>query len=186
MLAGHRKVGKTCLENAGNFLHPLLNASYVLPISVALPWVYLLSRQTAAGYRIGGRPGGFALSVYSRRLIMASTNQGGKDPIAKGSTPAGKQGGSPSGSRSGSPGASKQSGDTSSRGFASMDPQRQREIAAEGGRAAHEKGTAHEFTSEEARRAGSMSHKNDQNSQSGASGNKGGTGGSRSGGGNQP
>jgi general stress protein YciG len=67
-----------------------------------------------------------------------------------------------------------------------MDPQRQREIAAEGGRAAHEKGTAHEFTSEEARRAGSMSHKNDQNSQSGASGNKGGTGGSRSGGGNQP
>jgi general stress protein YciG len=117
---------------------------------------------------------------------MASTNQGGKDPIAKGSTPAGKQGGSPSGSRSGSPGASKQSGDTSSRGFASMDPQRQREIAAEGGRAAHEKGTAHEFTSEEARRAGSMSHKNDQNSQSGASGNKGGTGGSRSGGGNQP
>jgi general stress protein YciG len=117
---------------------------------------------------------------------MASTNQGGKDPIAKGSTPAGKQGGSPSGSRSGSPGASKQSGDTSSRGFASMDPQRQREIAAEGGRAAHEKGTAHEFTSEEARRAGSMSHKNDQNSQSGTSGNKGGTGGSRSGGGNEP
>jgi general stress protein YciG len=67
-----------------------------------------------------------------------------------------------------------------------MDPQRQREIAAEGGRAAHEKGTAHEFTSEEARRAGSMSHKNDQNSQSGTSGNKGGTGGSRSGGGNEP
>jgi general stress protein YciG len=42
----------------------------------------------------------------------------------------------------------------SSRGFASMDPQRQREIASEGGRAAHEKGTAHEFTSEEAREAG--------------------------------
>ena len=35
-----------------------------------------------------------------------------------------------------------------------MDPQRQREIASEGGRAAHEKGTAHEFTSEEAREAG--------------------------------
>jgi general stress protein YciG len=67
-----------------------------------------------------------------------------------------------------------------------MDPQRQREIAAEGGRAAHEKGTAHEFTSEEARRAGSMSHKNDQNSQSGTGGNKGGPGGSRSGGGNEP
>jgi uncharacterized protein len=42
----------------------------------------------------------------------------------------------------------------SNRGFASMDPQRQREIASEGGRAAHEKGTAHEFTSEEAREAG--------------------------------
>lgn len=35
-----------------------------------------------------------------------------------------------------------------------MDPDRQKEIAAEGGRAAHEKGTAHEFTSEEAREAG--------------------------------
>ena len=45
-------------------------------------------------------------------------------------------------------------GKRSNRGFASMDPQRQREIASEGGRAAHEKGTAHEFTSEEAREAG--------------------------------
>ncbi|MCG2583083.1 KGG domain-containing protein [Massilia sp. TS11] len=52
---------------------------------------------------------------------------------------------------------SKQSG-TSNRGFASMDPERQREIASEGGKAAHQAGTAHEFTSEEARRAGSMSH----------------------------
>lgn len=73
----------------------------------------------------------------------------------------------------------KQGGDTSKRGFASMDPEQQREIAAEGGRAAHEKGTAHEFTSEEARRAGAMSHKNDpgRNSQSASSGS-----GSRSGG----
>src|SRR5262245_10489618 len=45
-------------------------------------------------------------------------------------------------------------GNTSNRGFASMDPQRQREIASEGGKAAHEKGTAHEFDSEEARAAG--------------------------------
>src|SRR5437763_16226117 len=45
-------------------------------------------------------------------------------------------------------------GGKSNRGFASMDPQRQREIASEGGRAAPEKGTAHEFTSEEAREAG--------------------------------
>ncbi|MEY2618491.1 MAG: hypothetical protein RL522_1493 [Pseudomonadota bacterium] len=46
------------------------------------------------------------------------------------------------------------SGGSSNRGFASMDPQRQREIASQGGRAAHEKGTAHEFSSEEAREAG--------------------------------
>jgi general stress protein YciG len=65
---------------------------------------------------------------------------------------------------------SKQSGSTSNRGFASMDPQRQREIASEGGRAAHASGNAHEFTSEEARRAGSMSHKNDGNRQSGQGG----------------
>jgi general stress protein YciG len=50
--------------------------------------------------------------------------------------------------------SSHQGGGKSNRGFASMDPQRQREIASEGGRAAHEKGTAHEFTSEEAREAG--------------------------------
>lgn len=40
------------------------------------------------------------------------------------------------------------------RGFASMSPERQKEIASKGGRAAHEKGTAHEWTPEEARRAG--------------------------------
>lgn len=40
------------------------------------------------------------------------------------------------------------------RGFASMDPEKQREIARKGGRAAHEKGTAHEFTPEEAKEAG--------------------------------
>ena len=42
----------------------------------------------------------------------------------------------------------------SKRGFASMDPQRQREIASKGGRAAHAKGTAHEWSKEEARQAG--------------------------------
>lgn len=40
------------------------------------------------------------------------------------------------------------------RGFASMSPEKQREIASKGGRAAHTKGTAHEWTSEEARAAG--------------------------------
>ena len=43
---------------------------------------------------------------------------------------------------------------TSRRGFASMDKQKQREIASKGGKAAHAKGTAHEFTPEEAREAG--------------------------------
>jgi len=35
-----------------------------------------------------------------------------------------------------------------------MSPERQREIASKGGRAAHEKGTAHEWTADEARLAG--------------------------------
>ena len=42
----------------------------------------------------------------------------------------------------------------SERGFASMDDEKQREIASKGGRAAHEKGTAHEWTADEARSAG--------------------------------
>ena len=46
-------------------------------------------------------------------------------------------------------------GNTSNRGFASMDEEKQREIASKGGKAAHEKGTAHEFSSDEAREAGS-------------------------------
>ena len=45
-------------------------------------------------------------------------------------------------------------GGKSNRGFASMDTHRQREIARKGGRAAHEKGKAHEFTPDEARAAG--------------------------------
>lgn len=40
------------------------------------------------------------------------------------------------------------------RGFAAMDQHQQRLIASKGGQAAHQKGTAHEFDSEEARRAG--------------------------------
>jgi general stress protein YciG len=43
---------------------------------------------------------------------------------------------------------------TDRRGFASMDQRKQREIASKGGKAAHEKGTAHEFNSQEAREAG--------------------------------
>lgn len=40
------------------------------------------------------------------------------------------------------------------RGFASMNPDKQRQIASIGGKTAHQKGTAHQWTSEEARMAG--------------------------------
>jgi uncharacterized protein len=42
----------------------------------------------------------------------------------------------------------------STRGFAAMDDEKQREIASRGGKAAHQYGNAHEWTSEEAREAG--------------------------------
>jgi uncharacterized protein len=47
----------------------------------------------------------------------------------------------------------------SNRGFAAMDEAKQREIASKGGKAAHAKGTAHEFTSEQAAQAGSKGGK---------------------------
>ena len=50
------------------------------------------------------------------------------------------------------------------RGCAAMDPERQRQIAAQGGRAAHESGNAHQFTSEEARAAGKKSHSSHRSS----------------------
>jgi uncharacterized protein len=40
------------------------------------------------------------------------------------------------------------------KGFASMDPEKRREICSKGGKAAHEQGRAHEFTADEARAAG--------------------------------
>ena len=45
------------------------------------------------------------------------------------------------------------------RGFAAMSPEKQREIASKGGKSAHQKGTAHQFTSEEAREAGTKGGK---------------------------
>lgn len=57
---------------------------------------------------------------------------------------------------------------SSGRGFASMDPQRQREIASQGGRAAHASGNAHQFTSAEARAAGARSHGGQQRQQASA------------------
>jgi general stress protein YciG len=44
--------------------------------------------------------------------------------------------------------------ENSKKGFGSMDEAKQKEIASKGGKAAHEKGTAHEFDSREAREAG--------------------------------
>ena len=61
------------------------------------------------------------------------------------------------------------------RGFASMDRNKQREIASKGGKAAHQKGTAHEWTSEEAREAGRKggmaSHRRKQEQQQREQGN---------------
>ena len=54
-------------------------------------------------------------------------------------------------------GTSSRDGDSrsmSARGFAAMDESKQKEIASRGGRAAHNRGTAHEFTPDEAREAG--------------------------------
>lgn len=64
-----------------------------------------------------------------------------------------------------------------------MDRSKQREIASKGGKAAHQKGTAHEWTSEEAREAGRKggmaSHRRKQEQQGGGAA-------SSSGGGNMP
>jgi len=72
----------------------------------------------------------------------------------------------------------------SNRGFASMDDDKQREIASQGGRAAHEKGTAHEFDSQEAREAGrkggeSVSRDRDHMSEIGRQGGEASRGGNR-------
>jgi general stress protein YciG len=104
-------------------------------------------------------------SVSAESVGMACRRRGGFQSKRGGSTMASSNQGN------------KQSGGTKNRGFASMDPERQREIASQGGKAAHQKGTAHEFTSEEARRAGSMSHGNRQSasgssSRSSSRGNK--------------
>lgn len=50
--------------------------------------------------------------------------------------------------------SSSSNGRKSNRGFAAMSPERQRQIASEGGRAAHKLGVAHEWSSDEARKAG--------------------------------
>ena len=105
-----------------------------------------------------GRYGGRAEEVAARTV--------NKIRREKGETKAQRSSGSRARSRETSTTRSKRSRSRSSRprrasrassngrGFAGMTDQRQRAIAAEGGRAAHEQGTAHEFSSAEARQAG--------------------------------
>lgn len=71
---------------------------------------------------------------------MATSKESGKSAGSSGGSAQKSGGGSGSG--------------PAKRGFAAMDQNQQREIASKGGQAAHQKGTAHEFDSEEARRAG--------------------------------
>ena len=52
----------------------------------------------------------------------------------------------------------------SRRGFAAMDPEKQRQIASEGGRAAHRQGVAHEWNADEAREAGRKGGQNSRGS----------------------
>lgn len=58
------------------------------------------------------------------------------------------------GSDNGLSGQQRNGSRSSNRGFAAMSPERQKQIASEGGRAAHRQGVAHEWNSDEARRAG--------------------------------
>jgi general stress protein YciG len=76
------------------------------------------------------------------RNIAGDSDRGGqRDASSTGARQNGSQGGAQARSRS-------------NRGFASMDRDKQKEIASKGGKAAHAKGTAHEFDSGEAREAG--------------------------------
>jgi len=75
---------------------------------------------------------------------MATSKESGKSAGSSGGSAQKGSSGSGSGSSTG----------PAKRGFAAMDQNQQREIASKGGQAAHQKGTAHEFDSEEARRAG--------------------------------
>src|SRR5688572_28312581 len=77
-----------------------------------------------------------------QRDVVSEPSRTSPSPMSAGASSNSGNSGSSSGSRK------------SARGFASMDQSKQREIASKGGRAAHAKGTAHEFDSGEARAAG--------------------------------
>jgi general stress protein YciG len=89
--------------------------------------------------RAGNDDRSFGTSDRERqRDVINEPSRGSQSPMSGAST----NGGSGNGNRK------------SARGFASMDQAKQKEIASKGGRAAHAKGTAHEFDSSEARAAG--------------------------------
>lgn len=81
---------------------------------------------------------------------MAANNQNQRGGSSEQHAKAGRMGGE---ARSTQDSVKPQS-NTSRRGFASMDPEQQRRIASEGGKASHASGRGHEWTSAEAREAG--------------------------------
>ncbi len=100
--------------------------------------------------------------------IMAYNTRDNRGGNNRGNNRGGEGGGSERGNNSGG-----------GRGFASMDEDRQREIASMGGKAAHEKGTAHEFDSEEAREAGRKGGQASGGNRGQSGGNRGNSGGNR-------
>ncbi|GAB2969699.1 hypothetical protein GCM10027048_45750 [Hymenobacter coalescens] len=92
---------------------------------------------------------------------MAANNQTPRGGSSEQHAKAGRMGGE---ARSGQGSTGKaQGGNTSKRGFASMDPEEQRRIASEGGKASHASGRGHEWTSAEAREAGRKGGQNSSN-----------------------
>lgn len=85
---------------------------------------------------------------------MATTGMADRSGQREGSSDSARQNGSQAGASAGSGTAVAPARTRSNRGFASMDRSKQKEIASKGGKAAHAKGTAHEFDSGEAREAG--------------------------------
>lgn len=101
--------------------------------------------------RAGNDDRGFGASDRERQRDVISEPGAARGSSMSG---AGASGGGSASSGSNGGGGGGSATRKSARGFASMDARKQREIASKGGRAAHAKGTAHEFDSSEARAAG--------------------------------
>ena len=101
--------------------------------------------------RDGSRGTGEGMSRGAGSRGAAATERGDEERAI---SPTRESGGSRTSTQGAQTRSDSRRGGKSLRGFASMDPGRQREIASKGGRAAHAKGTAHEWSSDEARVAG--------------------------------